>query len=64
MLQNEHDILIKRTKEDKLRGLGKSPIEEVFGGFFLNTVLCLECQRVSRTREPALDISLTIQFRN
>lgn len=43
MLQNEHDNMIKRTKEDKLRGTMKSLIEEVFGGFFLNTVLCLEC---------------------
>eukprot|EP00347_Sterkiella_histriomuscorum_P024359 403331397 len=64
MLQNEHDNELKRSKEEKMRGIQKSLVEEVFGGYFLNTVLCLECQRVSRTREPALDISLTISFKN
>jgi hypothetical protein len=37
MLVQEHDQLLKRTKEEKLRGLKRSLVEEVFGGFFLNT---------------------------
>ncbi len=60
MLQNEHDTMVKRTKEDILKGEKKSMIEKVFGGFYLNTLLCLDCMRVSRTREALMDISVTI----
>lgn len=63
MLVNEHDLLYKRSKPDKLRGLKKSFVEEVFGTYYLNSVLCLDCMRVSRTRDPTLDISLTISFK-
>ena len=63
MLVLEHDKLAKRTREEKLRGQKRSLVEEVFGGHFLNTVLCLDCMRVSRTRDPTLDISVTISFK-
>ena len=44
-------------------------VEEVFGGFYLNSgnlfiiklvVLCLDCMRVSRTRDPTMDLSVVI----
>ena len=60
----EHDKLTSRSKEEKLRGLNKrSLVEEVFGGFYLNTMLCLDCMRVSRTRDATLDVSVTISFK-
>jgi hypothetical protein len=37
MLGLEHDKLVKRTKEEKLKGDKKSIIEDVFGTFYLNT---------------------------
>lgn len=64
MMVLEHDKKEGRTKEEKLRGVKKSMIEEIFGGYYLNTVLCLDCMRVSRTRDPTLDLSVTISFRN
>ena len=76
MLVQEHDHVTKRSKEDKVNGFKRSFVEETFGGYFLNTgkssicvyicmliVLCLDCMRVSRTREPSLDMSFTISFR-
>lgn len=39
----EHEQLTKRSREEKLRGEVKSYVEEVFGGQFLSTVVCLEC---------------------
>jgi hypothetical protein len=33
----EHDSMHKRTKEEKLKGLKKSIVEEVFGGYYLST---------------------------
>ena len=69
MLNTEHDLLCKRTKEEKLKGLRKSVVEEAFGGFFMNrgnnkkmttSVMCLECLHVSKTVEPMLEMSLTI----
>lgn len=63
MLVQESDSRMKRTKEEKLRGTKKSIVEEVFGTYFINTVLCLECMRVSRTRDPTLDLSVTISFK-
>ena len=33
----ESDKLSKRTKEEKLKGLKRSIVEEVFGGYYLNT---------------------------
>lgn len=63
MLVLENDKLVGRTKEEKLKGLKRSMIEDVFGGYYLNTVLCLDCMRVSRTRDPTLDISVTISFK-
>ena len=71
----ENDLLSKRTKEEKMKGLVKrSIVDEVFGGYYLNTgkfnitdvyvVLCLECMRVSRTRDPTLDMSITILFKS
>jgi hypothetical protein len=63
MLVQENDKLTSRTKEEKLRGLKRSIVEEVFGSWYLNTVLCLDCLRVSRTRDPTMDISVTISFR-
>lgn len=63
MLVQEHDKLTKRTKPEKLSGQKRSIVEEVFGSYFLNTVLCLDCMRVSRTRDPTLDVSVTISFK-
>eukprot|EP00347_Sterkiella_histriomuscorum_P016801 403351801 len=63
MLVLEHDQLIKRTKQEKMRGLKKSFVEDVFGSFYLNSVLCLDCMRVSRTRDPTFDMSVTISFK-
>jgi len=63
LLTSEHDNINKRSKEDKWRGFNKSFVEEVFGGQCLNTVLCLECMRVSRTRDPMIDMSVTISFK-
>jgi hypothetical protein len=63
MLVLESDMLLKRTKEDRLKGLKRSMVEEVFGGYYVNTMLCLECMRVSRIRDPTLDISVTISFK-
>jgi hypothetical protein len=37
MLVLENDKLVKRTREDKLRGNKLSIVEEVFGGYYLNT---------------------------
>ena len=37
MMSLENDKLTKRTKEEKMRGLKRSIVEEVFGGYFLNT---------------------------
>lgn len=75
MMVLESDKLTKRTKDEKMRGAKKSIVEEVFGGYYLNTgklfllmyfllVLCLDCMRVSRTRDLTLDISVTISFKN
>jgi len=33
----EHDKMLKRTKEEKLKGEKRSYIENVFGGYYLNT---------------------------
>mmetsp|Transcript_34795 Transcript_34795/g.25956 ORF Transcript_34795/g.25956 Transcript_34795/m.25956 type:complete len:100 (+) Transcript_34795:25-324(+) len=63
LLTAEHDHYYKRSKEDRWRGFNKSFVEEVFGGQYLNTVLCLECMRVSRTRDPMIDMSVTINFK-
>lgn len=63
LLSSEHDAIVKRSKEEKWRGLKKSIVEEVFGGEYLNTVLCLDCMRVSRTRDPMIDMSVTISFK-
>lgn len=64
MLQQENDKINKRSKDEKLRGVKRSLIEDVFGSYYLNTVLCLDCMRVSRTRDPTLDVSVTISFKN
>jgi hypothetical protein len=32
LLSQEHDLMTKRTKEEKWRGVKKSLVEEVFGG--------------------------------
>jgi hypothetical protein len=37
MLVQEHDKLTKRSKDEKLKGQKKSTVEEIFGGYFLNT---------------------------
>lgn len=63
MMVQESDKLLKRTKEERLKGLKRSMIEEVFGGYYVNTMLCLECMRVSRIRDPTLDVSVTISFK-
>lgn len=63
MLVLENDKLVKRTKEERLKGLKRSMVEEVFGGYYVNTMLCLECMRVSRIRDSTLDISVTITFK-
>ena len=62
MMVLENDKVMKRSKEEKFRGVKKSIVEEVFGGYYLNTVMCLECMRVSRTRDLTLDVSVTITF--
>ncbi|CDW88602.1 ubiquitin carboxyl-terminal hydrolase 16-like [Stylonychia lemnae] len=36
-LVTEHDVIVKRSREDKLRGFQRSLIEEVFGCYFINT---------------------------
>jgi hypothetical protein len=33
----ENDKLVKRSKEELLKGEKRSVIEEVFGGYYLNT---------------------------
>jgi hypothetical protein len=63
MLVIEHDKATKRTKEEKMRGEKLSLIEQTFGGYYVNTMLCLECMRVSRIRDPTLDVSVTISFK-
>ncbi len=37
MLVLEHDKLVNRTKQEKLKGFKKSYVEEVFGGYYLNS---------------------------
>jgi hypothetical protein len=37
MMVQEHDKMVKRSKAEKLRGEKRSAIEEVFGGYYLNT---------------------------
>jgi hypothetical protein len=34
---SENDKLVKRSKEERLKGEKRSAIEEVFGGYYLNT---------------------------
>jgi hypothetical protein len=77
MMVSESDKQSKVTKEEKLRGSKKSLIEETFGSYYISTgkkyllslnlsnlVLCLDCLRVSRTREATLDMSVTISFKS
>ncbi|CDW75691.1 ubiquitin carboxyl-terminal hydrolase 16 isoform x2 [Stylonychia lemnae] len=56
MLVQEHDQHMKRSKQEKMKGQKKSYVEEVF-------VLCLDCRRVSRIRDPTFDMSVTISFK-
>ena len=37
MLVLENDKLVKRSREEKMRGSKLSMVEEVFGGYYLNT---------------------------
>ena len=37
MMVSENDKLVKRSKEERLKGEKRSAIEEVFGGYYLNT---------------------------
>jgi hypothetical protein len=37
MMVQEHDKMMKRTKEEKLKGEKRSYIENIFGGYYLNT---------------------------
>ena len=37
MMVGEHDKAVKRSKEEKLKGEKRSAIEEIFGGYYLNT---------------------------
>ena len=62
ILNTEHEAYYKKhLKNKEERPL--SIIEEVFGGYYLNTILCLECNNVSRTKDPMLDMSVTISFK-
>jgi hypothetical protein len=57
------NLLLARKKKS-FEGFSKrSLVEEVFGGYYLNTMLCLDCMRVSRTRDATLDVSVTISFK-
>jgi hypothetical protein len=40
MMVSENDKLVKRSKEERLKGEKRSAIEEVFGGYYLNTGEC------------------------
>lgn len=38
-------------------------VESIFGGQLISTIICSECNTVSTTTEPILDISLPIPTR-
>ncbi|XP_065906355.1 uncharacterized protein [Dysidea avara] len=53
---------VKAQLKSLLRAASKetTPIEEVFGGVKLNSVICRECMMPSQTCEPFFDISLGV----
>jgi hypothetical protein len=47
MMVSENDKLVKRSKEERLKGEKRSAIEEVFGGYYLNTGECFISLKLS-----------------